>query len=402
MEEVRSKYRFVVLAITFLVNCIAVGFAWMCMPLLLESIGESFPLSGTNEGLLLSSYVIAIAVLVIPAGIFADRFGFRPGISIGALIVAIFGLIRGFSADFMQLFILSLIVGIGMAFIMPNLAKMVGEWFNAEEFGLANGIVLAGMGIGNGLVAILADEWFLPSFGWRGSFQIIGVLGLIVSGLWLALAKERTGEPTQSHHSSNSSFREDFFQLVKVKDLWLLIGIQVCLLGIYVGFLGFLPDILKERGMTEGTGMALACIMFAAIVANVTMPWLSDKIGKRKPFIIIFGFITALFVYIVGTIEGMFIWPSLIILGFALGAYTPLIFVIPLEVKKIGRKLIGTAGGLILCIGNIGGAIFAPIAGYLKETQGSYAPVILLFVIMATFVAILAIPMKETGTKPKD
>jgi len=379
----------------------------MCMPLLLETLRDVFQLSGTAEGLILSSYVIAIAVFVIPAGIFADRFGFKAGVGIGAIIIGIFGLLRGFSTSFTHLFILSLITGIGMAFIMPNLAKMVGEWFSAEEFGLANGIVLAGMGVGNGLIAVLVSGWFLPSFGWQGSFQIIGVLGLIVTGLWLALAKERSVASTESsesshtsHSNSNSSFKEDFFQLIKIRDLWLLIGIQVCILGTFVGFLGFLPGILEEGGMPEGNeGVALACIMFTAIVANVTMPWLSDKIGKRKPFIIVFGLITAFSIYLVGTIEGPLIWPSLIILGFGLGAYTPLIFVIPLEMEKIGKKLIGTAGGLIFCVGNIGGAIFPPVAGYLKEAQGSYAPAILLFVVMAAIGGILAIPMKETGKK---
>ena len=129
------------------------------------------------------------------------------------------------------------------------------------------------------------------------------------------------------------------------------------------------------------------------------MPWLSDKIGKRKPFIIVFGLITAFSIYLVGTIEGPLIWPSLIILGFSLGAYTPPIFVIPLEMEKIGKKLIGTVGGLIFCVGNIGGTIFPPVAGYLKEAQGSYAPAILLFVVMAAIGGILAIPMKETGRK---
>ena len=163
MGEEKPKYRFVLLAITFLVNCISVGFAWMCIPILLPTIEKVFQLGGTEAGLLLSSYVIAIAIAVIPAGIFADRFGFKTGIGLGALIIGVFGLLRGFSTNFTHLFTLSLVVGIGMAFIMPNLAKMAGEWFSAEEFGLANGIVLAGMGIGNGLIAILVGDWFLPS-----------------------------------------------------------------------------------------------------------------------------------------------------------------------------------------------------------------------------------------------
>ena len=54
---------------------------------------------------------------------------------------------------------------------------------------------------------------------------------------------------------------------------------------------------------------------------------------------------------------------------------------------------------IVNALESIGGAIFAPIAGYLKEAQGSYAPAILLFVIVAAIAAVLAVPMEETGKK---
>jgi len=362
---------------------------------------RDFQLSGGNAGLLLSSYVIAIAIVVIPAGIFADRFGFRIGVGMGTAIVGVSGMLRGLSSNFTELFLLSLLTGVGMAFIMPNLPKIVGEWFNKDEFGFANGIVMAGMGVGNGLIVVLVGSWFLPSFGWQTTFEIIGGLSLITALLWILLAKGRDGaeETSGSHHPAGISFREGFLRLIRVRDLWLLICIQFCILGTFVGFLGFLHHMLEEtKGMSGGdAALAVASIMLAAIVANILIPRLSDRIGRRKPFIIIFGICTALFIYMVSVLDGTMLWVSLAMLGFSLGAYTPLIFVIPLEMEGVGRELVGTASGLIFCIGNIGGAVIAPVAGNLIESSGSYGPSTTLFVVLALFIAIFSIPMRETG-----
>ncbi|MDY6959406.1 MAG: MFS transporter [Halobacteriota archaeon] len=390
-----------VLAVTFLVNCVAIGFTWMCLTPLLSSIMRDFQLSGGDAGLLLSSYVIAIAVVVIPAGIFADRFGFKLGVSLGTVIIGFSGMLRGVSSSFTQLFLLSILTGVGMALIMPNLPKMVGEWFDKEEFGLANGIVMAGMGIGNGIILMLVGTWFLPSYGWQTTFVIVGGLSLITAILWIIFAKERESvkESSNSHHTSNISFREGFLRLIRVRDLWLLIGIEFCILGTFVGFLGFLHRMLEEaKGMSGGdASLAVASIMFTAIIANILIPRLSDRVHKRKPFIIIFGTSTACLIYLIGLLDGTILWILLAMLGFSLGAYTPLIFVIPLEMEGIGSELIGTASGLLFCIGNIGGAVIAPIAGSLIESSGSYGPSTAMFAILALFIAIFNIPMRETG-----
>ncbi|MDY6931171.1 MAG: MFS transporter [Halobacteriota archaeon] len=394
-------YRWVVLAVTFLVNCIAIGFTWMCLTPLLSSIMRDFQLSGGSAGLLLSSYVMAIAIVVIPAGMFADRFGFKLGVSLGTVIIGVTGMLRGISSNFTQLFSLSLLTGVGMALIMPNLPKMVGEWFEREDFGLANGIVMAGMGVGNGLILMLVGTWFLPSFGWQTTFVIIGGLSLFTALLWVILAKERVGvkEAPHSHQTSSIPFREGFLRIIRVRDLWLLIGIQFCILGTFVGFLGFLHRMLEEtKGMSGAdASLAVSSIMLAAIVANIVIPRLSDKVHRRKPFIIIFGISTACSIYLIGILDGTILWFLLSMLGFSLGAYTPLIFVIPLEMEGIGSELVGTASGLIFCIGNVGGAVVAPIAGTLIEASGSYGPSTAMFVILALFIAIFNIPMRETG-----
>jgi nitrate/nitrite transporter NarK len=139
-------------------------------------------------------------------------------------------------------------MGVGMAFIFPNQPKMVGEWFRPKEFGFANGIVVAGLGIGNALVMVLVGMWFLPVIGsWQDCFKMIGIIGLIFTVLWWIFAKER-----QAHHSPDSPhgverirFREGLSRVSGVKDMWLLMGIQFCVMGTFIGFIGFLPHMLE-------------------------------------------------------------------------------------------------------------------------------------------------------------
>jgi len=338
---------------------------------------------------LFAAYATAIALFAIPAGIIGDRVGVRLCIFLGALATGVFGIMRGTSANFPSLLLFSFLTGAGMAFIVPNLPKMVGVWFSRGEFGVANGLIVAGVGIGNALIVMLGGTWLLPLVGWRNCTYVVGATTLVTAVVWWTLAREKSESGREDKH------RWEILRVARVKDMWSALGMQFCALGLFIGFTSILHYMLmKEKGMAEMASVATSLSMVAPIIGNIVFPALSDRAGKRRPFIISFSLAAALCIYVVGAANGVVLWAALVALGISLGAFMPLIYVLPLEMKDIGAGLAGTATGLIFCAGNIGG-IFIPIAtGHLIDAC-SFQAAMLFLAVLSACIAALGAMMKE-------
>jgi MFS family permease len=73
---------------------------------------------------------------------------------------------------------LGLVVGIGCSFTFVPVLSTVPRWFD-KRVGTATGITMAGFGFG-GIISPFLAQWLIPSYGWRQSFIILGVITFIL------------------------------------------------------------------------------------------------------------------------------------------------------------------------------------------------------------------------------
>ena len=78
------------------------------------------------------------------------------------------------------------LLGVGEAVVYPASNCIVSAWIPSAERGIANGIIFAGVGFGAGLAPPLIT-YMLVRHGWRSSFWISALLGLIVGTVWFSL-----------------------------------------------------------------------------------------------------------------------------------------------------------------------------------------------------------------------
>lgn len=96
---------------------------------------------------------------------------------------------------------------------------------------------------------------------------------------------------------------------------------------------------------------------------------------------IFFPLASGFFIYFLFLSHDFLLVSVAVLIGIAVGAYMPLIFVFPLEMREIGAELAGTATGLLFCGGNIG-AIFIPVlSGYLIDTFSFHEAILFLAII---------------------
>jgi len=183
--------------------------------------------------------------------------------------------------------------------------------------------------------------------------------------MWVLLARELP--PTEAQTEDAAARRpmlEVLKKIMRVRDLWLVCMMELCITGAIMGFMGHFPhDTVDRLGMSPGmagilTGLGAASV----VVTSVLGPRFSDRVGLRRPFLwpfMLVGFFGATFM---GIASGALLFILVIVLGASIGVVLPLLQAVIIENPRIGPLLAGSALGLLYMV-NCVGATLVPI-GY--------------------------------------
>lgn len=401
MNEQVLPYRWVMAAVTGSMM-FALGASWFCFTPMIIMLMEDLAVTFEQAGILIALVPLSLAMLCIPGGLFADRFGVRITVLIGGIIMGVFGLLRGFASDFTTLAVTMFLCGVGYSIAYPNLPKVTGMWFPPKEYALASGVMFTGMEVGISLPLILIPAVLLPWTGsWRGVFIVVGILSLVLTAIWIVLARERPKSATGSTQMSSrelegAPFKESFSVVLRNKYMWVLMLTTFFLLAPQIGLLGFLQTMLTLKGIELTTaGLVTSMISFFMIPGSFIIPMISDRVGLRKPFVWVTSIIAGAALYLVGTTTGAPLWTSVIVYGFLIGGMAPIILAMPIEL--VGPLYSATAGGFML-VGGYLGAIIAPwLAGHLSTATGSFFSAVIMCTVLTEIDAIFGLMLKETG-----
>jgi cyanate permease len=400
MEEHKSNFRWLVLGLLFL-NIFFVFLATACMPPLFKEIGEDFPLTRAQMGLIMGVLTLPSLFFSPIGGGITDRIGSRWAFGTTVLIIAIGGAFRGTVGNAYGLTVCMLLMGVGTATLAPNISKSLGMWFPSNEFAMANGICLVAMPLASTVGMGTAAGILSPALGgWRNVMIIVGILTLITSLLWFVLFRDR--ELLGTAEKKKQSFVGNFKKVFKVKDVWWL--------SIFYGFrfigssslMALLPHSLSERGMSGATAGAFVAIMMGAnSIFKVLGGTASDKTGRRKPFLFIASIILGVCVFAFATFKGVPLIIALIIGGAAMGCVSPIFMATVVEIKEIGPALAGTTLGLVFMIGNVFGFIGPVVSGKLMDITGAQWPGFVFMGLAYLVASFCILPVRETGQRKK-
>jgi sugar phosphate permease len=261
-------------------------------PLIREELG----LSIKDMGYLLSAFLWSYAFAQLPAGALVDRLGPRLLLSLGLSTWSAAQFLGGLVASFGQFFGARVLLGIGEAPQFPTGARVVRDWFNPRDRGLATGVFNCASTLGT-TIAVPLLTFLMLTFGWRWMFMIMGVAGLVVAAVWayiyrnpghLDLTPEeqqyrREGDPPGQREKL--TWRE-WKLLFRFRTTFGMIGGYFGTIYITWIYTAWLPGYLEiERHMTvKSTGM-LAAIPFACgVVGGVSGGWFADVLVRKGVF----------------------------------------------------------------------------------------------------------------------
>ena len=99
MDNAATKvygYRWVVLAVFMFIN-LTIQMLWITYAPITGPAAEFYGVTDLQIGLLAMTFMIAFIPLSIPVSWVIDTYGFKPAVSIGAILMGFFGLLRGFA-----------------------------------------------------------------------------------------------------------------------------------------------------------------------------------------------------------------------------------------------------------------------------------------------------------------
>ncbi len=133
--------------------------------------------------------VVVFALSFIIAGRLQDKLGpFKISLA-GCILLTVGFLLCARTSSLTYLIIcFGVLVGIGNGFGYATPIPVMAKWF-PDKRGLAVGLAVAGYGGGSAIFGPLANLWLIPTYGWRTTFTVLGVVFFVMTLLGALLLK---------------------------------------------------------------------------------------------------------------------------------------------------------------------------------------------------------------------
>ena len=341
----------------------------------LPLIRGDIKLSDAEFGLIAASLIWTYGLLVPFAGFLGDIFPRRNVLVFCILFWSIATFFTGFASGLIPfILLLGIATGGGEAFYAPSANALIGERYkenrafamSVHQTAAYAGIILSGV-----LAGYIGEH-----FGWRRSFNIFGIAGVLLSVIFLMRIKPSPTPMAKNGISIFASMKEalNVFRKPTVIMLTLAFG---CLVFVNVGYLTWMPLYLVEKygmSVTYAGFSSLAYHFIGAFLGVMFGSRLADKLAKKDPkkrlviqSVALLG--GAPFIFLMGFSNNQAVtYTALAIFGFMRGIYDSNIFASLFEVVKPAIR--SSATGFMLMFAFLMGAFAPLILGILKPTLG--------------------------------
>jgi MFS family permease len=407
MEEQKVTlygHRWLVLAVFALINLI-VQVQWLTFAPVATIAQDAYHVTSLQIDMLSIVYMLAFIVFSIPASYILDTYGLRVGVGLAAILVGVFGVLKGvFAENYTVVFISQIGLAISQPLATNAISKLSVHWFPKNERATASGIATLAMYLGIALAMVLTP-FLVNSLGagtqLRGSLLVYGAVSLLSAVLVLLFMRDRPATPPVPGESEER-FRvaEGLKHIFAQRSMIFIIILGFVLLGMFNSINTIIDQIGSMKGLTaDQSGLIGGVMLIAGIIGAVILPIFSDRRGKRRPYIIL---------AIVGILPGLLgiavlhsytlVLLSAFVLGFFMLGAAPIVFQYSAEIAYPAPE--SSSQGMFLLAGNLSGAIFI-----LGADGIGVNPLMILFLILVTFCIVLSVNLREPSvilTEPVD
>jgi CP family cyanate transporter-like MFS transporter len=368
-----------------------------CIPPIEDVIRETLSISYAQTGFLFTGAILMMVLMAIPGGIIADRIGIKKAVSIGTLVLVIGALSRAFATDYSALLAFTLVYGVGLGLVFPNLPKVVSASVPREKAGIGTGLYSAGFMTGAGLAIAITVPLILPVTGTiQGVFLIWSIPTIAAAVLWWIVATLHS--PRIVGNASEVRYSLTLRSVLRSRNLWLVAILLLLHNFFFYTWAGWAPLLLRQSGATpELAGAITSLCLWIGIPVVLLVPRVAYRLGVRKPFI--WGASIVMAVAALGAMYNTLAlsWFLMLAVGVANAIRVTTILALPVEMTS--REMVGIASGLVISVGYVGGLIGPLVGGYILELTGSLQGSMIILILVSVGAALISFALPETGAR---
>jgi MFS family permease len=392
----KIHYGWVMVSIGALMGCVAVG-AMMSLAVFLQPIteGTGWSRAGVSSAMTLGFLVMGAAGF--GWGALSDRFGTRPVVLSGAVLLGLGLVLASRAADQTQfLLAYGLLVGLSAgSFFVPMMAA-VSAW-HTSNLSLAMSLVSAGVGIAPMTVSPVA-AWLLTQGDWR-SAQL--TIGLAAWALLIPVALlVRTAPRAEVHADSPAAVRPmRVGEALGSTPFIVLAATFFACCATHAGPIFHTISYALVCGIPTVAAVSIYSLEgLAGLGGRVVFGLMGDRYGAKR--VLIAGLLVQAFA------AGSFVFAQRLgefyavaaVFGFAYGGVMPLYAVLARD--YFGQQIMGTVLGAAAMVSSLGMAIGPWIGGWIFDTFGSYAPLYIYSFVIGLGAAAIALAFPPPVVQP--
>ncbi len=262
-------------------------------------LAEELHIGTIGLGLMSSAFFAAYAAAQPAVGILSDLFGPMIVVSCCLCLGTIGTWMFAASRSMTTAFVGRILIGAGLSGIFIPGVKAITMLYDADKFASVNGLFLA-LGNAGAVLGTAPMAWLASAAGWRGSFEVIGVLLTILTVLCLAVSRawrpqathRAPGDAAQSGCPTPRCGRERgggrtlamLRMFLHDRNVWLVSLFMFARYGSQTAFQGLwgIPHIMSiYRVGREQAAAAVMMIGLGYIVNAPLVGWLADRLSQR-------------------------------------------------------------------------------------------------------------------------
>lgn len=365
------KYRYQLLLflwIAFFLNQADRQIFSIAMPL----IKKDLDLTDSQLGLISSLLVWTFGLMVPIAGIIGDRFSRKQVIYLSTLFWSTATFFTGACSTFFQFLIVrGIATGGGEAFYAPSANSLISDEFSDKksvalsihQSAVYFGIILSGL-----LVGFLSDR-----YGWRSSFFVFGIAGVVVSILMATRIKSTPPVSTVN----KGELMKNALSVFRTPTVVLLTSAFACMVFVNVGYLAWMPSLMVENFNLSLSTAGFASMFYhhiGAFVGVVLGGYVADRLSRSGSVYRLIVQAVALlcgapFIFLLGKANSVeSVNTFLFLFGLFRGAYDSNIFAAIYDV--VPQSVKASASGAVLTFAFLVGAFSPFLLGILKPMMG--------------------------------
>jgi MFS family permease len=348
---------------------------------------------------------LAVSGLMAPlAGAAADRFGVRPLMILGTLLLSAGYWLYSTVDSLSDIYAIHVLFASALAScgLIVNVI-LVSRWF-IKDRGLALGIALAGTSLGNGTLPPL-NAILMEAVGWQSAFRWISLLPLFLIPVILFVVREHPANldrqmPVAKANGAAPASTTSLTLAIALRtpNFWILALVAMFTFFAIIGTQAHLNLYMLGQGFDQtGASLSYTVLFYLGLIGKLASGFLADRVGRQRIFI---GTLTTMAIGagILTLSESNAIWAGLVCFGLGWGGLYTLLQL--LAADYFGPRHLGKILGAITVLDTFGGGLGPAVIGGIFDRTGSYNQAFILVTGLVVVALLLSTQFRLTRPAP--